>query len=164
MLGRVQVLPRSAPAGAFGDLDPALRAAGEGRYRRRPVLCRIEGKPGRDRAEIVRDVLGADRLLGEPAFEAARRAASPCVCRSRAAARHRESSLRASMRELGEIRQGGRAEIEQVLPLQIAPRPLPGDRGDPLGAMLGQGSSRHRLKFPLVLGTEATRDDAHARR
>ena len=46
--------------------------------------------------------------------------------------------VRASMRELGEIGEGRRAEIEQVLPLQIAARPLARDRCHSLRAMLGR--------------------------
>ena len=114
VLGRVQVLrcapPLRAPSATW---TRPPRGSGCGRYRRRPVSGRIKGKTGADVAEIVRDVLGADRLLGEPALEGA--------AERRIAVRLQERvepldvvnpDLRAPMRELGEIRQCRRAEIE----------------------------------------------------
>ena len=112
---------RSAPAGAFGDLDAAsARQSRGGRYRRWPVVCRLEGQTGCGVAEIVRNVLGADRLLGEAALEG--------VAQRDIAMRLQEvvqpldivnPRLRAAMGELGEIRQGRRAEVKQVLPLPV---------------------------------------------
>ena len=67
------------------------------------------------------------------------------------------------MRELGEIREGGGPEVEQMLALQIAPGPLAGDRGDTLGAMLGQNRAVPWLKFPPMLGTETTGHNSDAR-
>ena len=62
---------RSAPAGAFGDLDPACaRQSGAAIVGGRSGTGQT-GRPGLDVAEIVRDVLGADRLLGEAALEGA---------------------------------------------------------------------------------------------
>src|SRR6058998_3797076 len=62
--------------------------------------------------------------------------------------------LQSSMGELGEIRQRGRAEIEQMLALQIAPSPFPRDRGDSLGAVLRQNRAIAGLEFPHVVGPE----------
>ena len=57
------------------------------------------------------------------------------------------------MGELGEIGKAPRAEIEQVLALQIAPRALARDRGHALARDAPAGSSRRRAAIA-----------AHARR
>ena len=84
VLGRVQVLrcapPLRAPSATW--TRPA-RGSRRGRYRRRPVRA-SKGSAGVGASEIVRDVLGADRLLGEATVERRRAAAaSPCVCKQR---------------------------------------------------------------------------------
>jgi len=111
----------------------------------------------------MHDVLGTDCLLAEAALEG--------TAQSRITVRLQERvesldvvnpDLRAPMRELGEIRQGCRAEIQQVLTLQVASGPCPGDRRDPLRTVLGQDRAVAGGEFPLVLGTEAASNDPHA--
>ena len=69
---------------------------------------------------------------------------------------------RPPMRQLGQIRERRGAEIDQMLPLQIAPRALAGDGRHALGAMLGQDRALAGLEFPLMVGTEPAGDDPHA--
>ena len=61
----------------------------------------------------MRDVLGTDRLLGEAALEGtAQRRIAVCLQQLVEPLDVVNPDLRASMRELGEIRQGRRPEIE----------------------------------------------------
>lgn len=61
---------------------------------------------------------------------------------------------RATMRELGQIRQRRGADIDQILTLQVAAGRFAGDRRHALGAMLGQDGPGARLKLPRVIGAE----------
>ena len=98
-----------------------------------------------------------------PRVKAARSAASPWVCSS-ACSRSTSGTQRrrAAMGELGEIRERGGPEVEQMLPLQIPPRALARDGRDALGAMLRQDRAVAGLPLPHMLGAEAAGDDAHA--
>lgn len=68
----------------------------------------------------------------------------------------------AAVDELREVRQRGRAQIQQMLALEVAPRPRARHRGHALGAMLGQDRFVARVPLPDMLGPEASRDDADA--
>jgi hypothetical protein len=73
----------------------------------------------------VRDVLGADRLLTESAFEGATEGRLAVGLEQPVQPLDiMNPDLWATMRELGEIREGGGPEVEQMLALQIAPGPL----------------------------------------
>jgi hypothetical protein len=71
-------------------------------------------------------VLGADRLLAETTLKGRPQRRIAVRLEERVQSLDVVNpQLRASMRELREIRQGRGTEIEQVLALQIASRPLP---------------------------------------
>jgi len=65
------------------------------------------------------------------------------------------------MRQLRQIRERGRTEIDQMLALQIATGALPRHRGHALRPVLGQDRRVARLEFPLMLCAESARDDPH---
>ena len=127
------------PCGRLRRPGPGLRAAVGWPLSSAAGPPSVKRQAGADVAEIVRDVLGADGLLGEAALEGAAQRRIAVRLQQRVQPLDiANPDLRAPMGELGEIGQGGGAEIEQMLPLQIAPRALARDRGDALGAMLGQ--------------------------
>jgi len=73
----------------------------------------------------MRNVLGTNGLFGEAAFEG--------PAQGRIAVRLQQPvqsfditnpDLGAPMSELGEVGRGGGTEIEQMLPLEVSPRPL----------------------------------------
>src|SRR4029453_1548160 len=101
-----------------------------GAYRRRPLLVGKREWRHR-RAEIVRDVLGADRLLGETTLK--RGAQCPIAVSLQEGVQALDFGnprTRAPMRQLGEIGERRGAEINQMLTLQIAAGAFAGDRGD----------------------------------
>jgi len=58
------------------------------------------------------------------------------------------------MRQLGQIREGRGAEIDQMLALQISARALARDGRDALCAVLGQDGARARLELARMVGLE----------
>src|SRR5213592_2309017 len=117
---------RSAPCGRLRRPGPGLRAAGAGPLSSAAGRPRIEGQAWAGVAEILRDVLGADRLLCESALEGAAHGRIAVDLQQLVQPLHIVNpDLRSPMGELGDIRQGGRAKIEQMLALQITPRPFP---------------------------------------
>lgn len=104
----------------------------------------------------MRNVLGADRLLGEPALEGgAQRRIAVRLQELVQALDLMNPGARPSMRQLGEIREGRGAEIDQMLPLQIAARAFAGDRRHALRAVLGQDRAIAGVEFPLMVGLES---------
>ena len=145
VLGRVQVLrcapPLRAPSATWTRPARGSRAAAivGGRS------ASSNGSGGIGVPEIVRDVLGADRLLGEAALEGrAQRGVAVRLQERVQPLDIADPRARAPMRELGEIRERRGAEIEQMLALQIAPRALAGDGRHALRAVLGQDRARAR--------------------
>jgi hypothetical protein len=55
------------------------------------------------------------------------------------------------MRELGQIGEGCRSQLDQMLPLQVAAGPFARHGGDALGAMLRQDGAVAGLEFPLMV-------------
>ena len=149
MLGRVQGLRCAPPLpGAFGALDPACARQASGRVSSEAGPRRQTARRGigssRDSARCTRRRSPARRGR---ARRRVRSAASPCVCSSAWSRSTSRIHVRGPpMGELGEIGQRRGAEIEQVLPLQIAPRAFARDGGDALRAMLGQDRAVARLE------------------
>ena len=111
----------------------------------------------------MRDVLRADRLLGEAALEGrAQRRIAVRLQQLVQALHFGNPCARPAMGELGQIGERGGAEINQMLTLQVAASAFAGHRRDALGAMLGQDRAGAGLDLPRVLGAEPTGDDAHA--
>src|SRR2546427_7477845 len=110
--------------------------------------------------EIVRDVLRSDRLLSEPASEGRPYRVLAVRREQRVEAINvADPDLGPSMRELGQVLQGERPELQQMLPLQIAFCALARNGGDVLRAVFGQRRLRVRLEQPLMDGFEAAGDD-----
>ena len=113
--------------------------------------------------QVVRDVLGADRLLGESSSErGAQRHVSVGGEQRVQAIDIANPDARAAMGELGQIVQGRGPQRQEMLPLQIPFRALAGHGGDVLRAMLRQRRLGVRLEEALMDGLEAAGDDAHA--
>jgi hypothetical protein len=74
----------------------------------------------------------------------------------------RNPALRATMRELRQICERRRPEINQMLTLQIATGALASNGRDACSAVLGQNRPFTGVEFALMLRPEAPRDDAHA--
>src|SRR6266853_2661161 len=102
---------------------------------------------GYDLRQVVRDVLRPDRLLREPANEGRSYRVLAVRGEQRVEAIDvADPDLWPSMRELGQVLQGGRPQLQQMLPLQIAFRALARDGGDVLRAVFGQRRLRVRLE------------------
>ena len=118
---------------------------------------------GQRSRQIVRDILGADRLLGEPPGEGGAHRDVPIGGEQLVQAIDiANPDPRAAMRELGQIIQGLGPQRQEMLPLQIAFRALAGHGGHLLRAVLRQCRLGMRFEEPLVDSVEAARDDADA--
>src|SRR5713226_138961 len=82
---------------------------------------------GDDLRQVMRNVLRPDRLLGEPAGEGRPYRVLAVRRQQRVKAIDiADPDLGPPMRELGQVLQGGRPELQQMLALQIAFRTLAG--------------------------------------
>ena len=96
---------------------------------------------------MVRDVFRPDRLLGEAALESGPQ--RPVAVRLQELVQPLDivnPRVWASMRELGEIREGPCAEVEQMLPLQIPRARLP-EAPRPVAPDAPAGSTRRRAEI-----------------
>jgi hypothetical protein len=111
----------------------------------------------------VRDVLSADRLVSETTLEGGPQRRLAVRLQERVQALDfGNPGAGTPMRELGEIREGCSADVDQMLSLQVTAGAFAGHGRHALGAMLGQDRAGARLDLPRVLGAETTGNDPHA--
>ena len=111
----------------------------------------------------MRDVFGADGLLGEAPFERRAQRGITVGLQERVEPLDlRDPRARTPVGQLREIRERRGAEIDQMLTLEIPTRSLAGHGGHALRTMLRQDRPGSRLPLARVLGAEATSHDADA--
>src|SRR6185503_10609980 len=110
----------------------------------------------------MRDVLGAKDLGGETLLKGQSERGGAVRLQERMEPLDvSDPDARATVRQLGEICVRRRAELEQVLALEIAFAAFPGHGGDELRPMFGQRRRRIQLDEPRMARFEAAGDDPY---
>lgn len=111
----------------------------------------------------MRDVIGADGLLGESSRKrGAQRGIAVCFQQRVQAFDFGNPRARSTMDQLGQVLEGRRPQLKEVLPLQISASALAGHRGGAVRAVLGQDRAGPGLELSVMIRTEAAGDNAQA--